>query len=272
MHNIKPLKRLGQNFLVNKGVVRKIIQTANLQPKDIVLEIGPGLGALTKKLAKRAGKVIAVEKDPRMCEILQENLKDFKNVEIVRGDILKLDPKPEVKPRQPRVLKSSFKIVANLPFYITAPVIRKFLEAKNPPKEMVLIVQKEVAQRICAKPPRMNLLAISVQFYARPEIIAYVSKKAFWPQPKVDAAILKITPHNKSLTPDQNPRLSRLNLGFSASGVKLFFKIVRAGFSHPRKQLINNLPKEISSLLPDPKQRAENLTINDWLKLTKVLK
>ena len=272
MHNIKPLKRLGQNFLVDKGIVREIISAAEIKPGDIVLEIGPGLGALTKKLAKRAGKVIAVEKDPRMCEILQENLKDFKNIEIVQGDILKLDPKPEVKPRQPRVLKSSFKIVANLPFYITAPVIRKFLEAKNPPKEMVLIVQKEVAQRICAKPPRMNLLAISVQFYARPEIIAYVSKKAFWPQPKVDAAIIKITPHNKSLTPDQNPRLSRLNLGFSTSGVKLFFKIVRAGFSHPRKQLVNNLPKELGSFLPDPKKRAENLTINDWLKLTKVLK
>ncbi|PIR72642.1 MAG: hypothetical protein COU42_00480 [Candidatus Nealsonbacteria bacterium CG10_big_fil_rev_8_21_14_0_10_36_24] len=157
-------------------------------------------------------------------------------------------------------------MVSNLPFYITAPIIRKFLEAKNSPKEMVLLVQKEVAQRICARPPDMNLLAISVQFYAKPEIISYVSKKSFWPIPKVDSAIIKIVPQKKyNVNKD------------------LFFKIVKAGFSQPRKQLANNLSKmlklnkqEISSLLLKnnikPTLRAEALTIKDWILLTKVLK
>lgn len=274
MQAIRPSKRLGQNFLVDKNVIKKVIRAANLQPNDVVLEIGPGLGALTKELAKLPVQVLAVEKDKRLCQILGAKLKDFENVEIIQGDILKLkpDPKPEVKLGQPRVLKSGFKIVANLPFYITAPVIRKFLESPHPPKEMILIIQKEVAQRICAKPPRMNLLAISVQFYAIPKIISYVSKKSFKPKPKVDAAIIKITPCAKP----------------SFAQKERFFRIVKAGFSHPRKQLVNNLlalsaanglklnKKELSSLLMacgiKPSQRAETLTIDDWIKLTKVLK
>lgn len=262
MNKIRPLKRLGQNFLIDKSVVRKIIKAANLKKDDVVLEIGPGLGALTKKLAKIPVKVLAVEKDKRLCEILRADLKEFKNVEIVHGDILKLAETRSLLDNRDRV-----SVVANLPFYITAPVIRKFLESEKPPKEMVLIIQKEVAQRICAKSPRLNLLAVSVQFYSKPEIISYVSKKSFWPQPEVDAAIIKIKPQI-------NADIKQIYADF--------FKVVKAGFAHPRKQLVNNLSKELklnkselSSLLKGcgikPSQRAETLTINDWLKLTKVL-
>lgn len=265
--NVFPSKRLGQNFLINEGVFKKIIKTANLSKNDLILEIGPGVGNLTLELAKITKKVIAIEKDKKMCEILKDVLESWnmKNVKIIEKDILKLDQKPYIlKP---------YKIVANLPYYITSPVIRKFLELKKPPELMVLMVQKEVAKRICALPPKMSLLAVSVQFYAKPEIISFVSKNSFWPQPKVDSAIIKIVPHRPA------PHQIR-------SGEKFrdcFFKIVKAGFSHPRKQLINNLSKELKLdkekiknwLLENgvkPSQRAESLSVENWQKLTKNFK
>lgn len=252
-----PSKRLGQNFLIDKSIIKKTVEAAELEPDDVVLEIGPGIGVLTQELAKKAKKVIAVEKDFKMIEILKETLGNLKNVEILKGDILKPDPKSYT-------LKL-YKIVANLPFYLTAPVIRKFLESDNQPRVLILVVQKEVGQRICAKPPRMSILAVSVQFYAETEIISYVSKKSFWPSPKVDGAIIKIIPKKTITSP-----------GF----VKLFFRIVKAGFSQPRKQLINNLTKGLKIdkkkvenwLLKNkiqPRQRAETLSINDWIKLTR---
>ena len=154
-YKIKPSKYLGQNFLIDKIVLRKIIKTANLSKNDTVLEIGPGIGNLTIELAKRVKKVIAVEKDKKMIEILKDNLKDFKNIQIIHGDILKI---PDSKFQIPN---SDYRVVANLPYYIVSLIIRKFLESKNPPKEMLLMVQKEVAQRIAAS-EKMNLLAVSV--------------------------------------------------------------------------------------------------------------
>ncbi|GAH64601.1 unnamed protein product, partial [marine sediment metagenome] len=224
-YQIRPLKRLGQNFLIDKRVITKLIGAANLKPKDVILEIGPGIGNLTQELAKKVKKVVAVEKDQKMVEILKETLKDYENVEIIKGDILKLDPRTyNLKPK-------IYKAVGNLPFYLTAPVIRKFLELKNPPREMILVVQKEVGQRICAKSPDMSILAVSVQFYAKPKIISYVSRKSFWPSPKVDSAILRITP--------------LISADRKLINADLFFKIVKAGFSQPRKQLINNLSKSL---------------------------
>ena len=258
-HQLRPLKHFGQNFLIDKRALRKIVAAADLSSQDTVLEIGPGIGALTQELAKKAGKVIAVEKDRNMVDILKETLKDFKNVQMVKGDILKIL-------NSKFIIHNSYKVVANLPYYIVAPVIRKFLEMTEVrPQSMILMVQKEVAQRICAKPPHMSLLAVSVQFYATPEIISYVSKKSFWPQPKVDAAIIKIIPSVKLRLTEESD---------------LFFKIVKAGFSQPRKQLINNLSKALKIdrektktwLLKNkiqPTQRAETLSIDDWLNLTK---
>lgn len=256
-YQIRPSKKLGQNFLIDKKIVQKIIKTVNLGSQDNILEIGPGIGTLTYDLAKKAKKVIAVEKDSKMIEILKETLKDLNNIEIIQGDILSVeDLNLKIK---------NFKVVGNIPFYLTAPVIRKFLEFKHPSKEMILVVQKEVGKRICAKPPRMSLLAISVQFYAEAKIISYISRGAFWPRPKVDSAIIKIISKKQTNRP---------------AFVDLFFKIVKAGFSQPRKQLINNLSKKLQIdkekvknwLLKNdikPAQRAETLTIKNWLKLTK---
>jgi len=250
-YNIRPSKKLGQNFLIDKSVLKKIINVADLKSDDTVLEIGPGLGILTSELAKRVKKVIAAEKDKRLCEALKNILKDYKNVKIVNKDILGF-----------KFQVSSFKLIANLPYYITSPVIRKFLEIKNPPKLMVLMVQKEVAQRICAKPPKMSLLTVAVQFYAKPEIISYVSKKSFYPEPKVDSAIIKILP---KAVPNK-------------IDTKKFFKLVKAGFSSKRKFLINNLSRELKivncklkivfdQIKLGQKLRAENLSIKDWLNL-----
>ncbi len=253
-YGLRPSKRLGQNFLIDEDILKKIIQAAGLSSIDTVLEIGPGLGILTFELAKQVKKVMAVEKDKRMCKILRENLKDYKNVEIVNKDILDLGY---------QVSYIKYKLVANIPYYITSPVIRKFLETKNPPKLMVLMVQKEVAQRIVAKPPKMSLLSIAVQFYADAEIISYVSKKAFWPVPRVDSAIIRIIPRKSAL--------------LSTSVRDKFFKLVKTGFSSKRKMLKNNLPstllgtrkieKILKELSINPKTRAENLSIKDWLNL-----
>ena len=266
---VQPLKRLGQNFLTDKTALKKVITAAELKPTDIILEIGPGTGILTQELAKRVKRVIAIEKDKRMVDILREEMKDFRNVEFINDDVLEIINYKLFKNLKLEI-RNSYKIVGNLPFYLTAPVIRKFLEGKNPPKEMILIIQKEVAQRICAKPPDMNLLAVAVQFYAKPKIISYISKKSFWPQPKVDAAIIKIPRFPKSQIYDW----------ISETNKSLFFKIVKAGFSQPRKQLINNLSKKLKInkdkvknwLLENgvpPTQRAETLTVEDWIKLAR---
>ncbi len=282
-YDVLPSKRMGQNFLIDKSVLRKIVRTAELKPKDVVLEIGPGIGTLTQELAravsadrpaKSGGRIIAVEKDSRMVEILKETLKDFDNTEIIHGDALKIDPKSY------KLQVTSYKIIANLPYNVASAVIRKFLEEKNPPLEMILMVQKEVAQRICAKPRKMSLLAISVQFYSDVKIISYVSKKSFYPQPKVDSAIIKI----KHISPeDGHLEAARINRGLASGAEDLFFKIVKAGFSQPRKQLINNLAKKLKKEKQDikvwllknniePSRRAETLTVNDWIMLTKSIK
>ncbi|MDO8424531.1 MAG: 16S rRNA (adenine(1518)-N(6)/adenine(1519)-N(6))-dimethyltransferase RsmA [bacterium] len=253
-HGAFASKGLGQYFLIDKGPLKDAIEAADLRSDDTVLEIGPGIGTLTYELAQRAKKVVSVEKDAKMVGILKETLAGFKNVEVINGDALEAE----------ELGLEKFKVISNLPYYITSPVIRQFLEAKNRPQAMVLMVQKEVAQRICAKPPEMSLLAISVQFYAKPEIIKYVPKSCFWPQPKVDGAIIKIIPFTEEKT----------------ALVPLFFKIVRTGFSHPRKQLINNFCTGFGTGRPQTQawmaksgigssQRAETLSVGDWILLAK---
>ena len=273
-YNIRPNKLMGQNFLINPRVLQKIIETADLK-NDIVLEVGPGLGTLTQELAKKAKKVIAVEKDKQMNEVLKETLKDFKNVEIIQGDILKVLrsglvssdlARSERLRSKGQTLNSNYKVVANIPYYLTSPLIRMLLESANPPEEIILMIQKEVAQRITAQPPKMNLLAVSIQFYAQPKTISYVSKASFWPEPKVDSAIIKISNIEKIKEIDQ----------------ERFFKIIKAGFSSPRKQLANNLSEklkidkgEIKSALAkcglNPQARAESLSLEDWILLIQLL-
>jgi 16S rRNA (adenine1518-N6/adenine1519-N6)-dimethyltransferase len=251
-YEAKPSKGLGQNFLVDKNILNKIIDSSTINSNDVILEVGPGIGTLTVELCKKAKKVIAIEKDAGMVRILKETLKDYKNIEVVLEDVLKY-----------KVENKNYKLIANIPYYLTSPLIRKFLEEKNQPTEIILMIQKEVAKRMCENPPKMNLLAVSVQFYAEPKIISYVSKNSFLPAPKIDSAIIKIIPKKNS---EANP--------------ELFFKIVKAGFSQPRKQLINNLStilkisREVvlawlskNKILPN--QRAETLSIKDWENLSK---
>lgn len=252
--NIRPNKVMGQNFLINQKALEKIIQAADLSKDDVVLEIGPGLGILTKELAKNTKKVIAIEKDQEIAKVLKEILEDYNNVEIVREDILKFDLKIK-----------NYKVVANIPYYLTSPLIRMLLESDNPPQDITLLMQKEVAQRVCARPPKTNLLAVSVQLYSKPKIISYVSKQSFWPQPKVDSAIIRIANIQK---PDID--------------IKKFFKVVKAGFSSPRKQLINNLSKklkidkeeigeDLTRCRLDTRVRAENLSLENWFELLAVI-
>jgi len=194
-YSARPSKGLGQNFLIDKNVLKKIIGAADLNKNDVVLEVGPGIGTLTQELAKNAKKVIAVEKDKIMIKILGETLKDYKNIEIINGDILRiLNFKFSILNQNLISQFSNYKVVSNIPYYLTSPLIRKFLESDNKPSEIILMVQKEVAQRICSKPPDMSLLAVSVQFYADVKIISYVSKNCFLPVPKVDSALIKIVP------------------------------------------------------------------------------
>jgi len=246
-------KYLGQHFLVDKNILNKIIRAADLSKNDTVLEIGAGTGTLTKKLCEKAKKVIAVEIDRKMVEIMNEVMKEevrSKKLKIIQADVLKLNPKSYY-------LNPNYKIVANIPYQITAPLLEKFLFSENKPKEMVLMVQKEVAQKICCQPPKMNRLGILVQFYGTPQIIGYVSKNCFRPKPMIDSALLKIAISEKFKV--QNPRL--------------FFDLVKKGFSQKRKQLKNIFNKEaLVSVMIRPDGRAEELKLEDWLKLYEYFK
>ncbi len=256
---VKPKKRLGQNFLSQIGVVKKMIGAARIVPNETILEIGPGTGNLTAELIKTGNPVIAIEKDGDMAEILRQKFAGAKNFSLVLQNVLEFD---ETK------ISAPYKVIANLPFYAASPIIRKFLESGNPPRAMSVITQKEVAQRIAAAPPKSNILATAVQFYAAPKIIAYVSKGCFWPAPKVDAAILLLAP-----LPKEGERADK-------QFVENFFKIARAGFSHPRKILAGNLAQELN--LPrqeiikqlernniSPNARAENLSVQNWVSLAR---
>lgn len=274
---IIPTKSKGQNFLIDKNILDKIINAADLKKGDTVLEVGPGFGVLTEELVKRVQKVFAVELDKKLFDYLQNIFRATSGITpFVRGapQSPRRDTQcPKVKFINTDILKSEiknlklgrYKVVANLPYQITSAVIRKFLENDIKPELLVLMVQKEVAERICARPGDMSLLSISVQFYGKPEIAARVSKNSFWPVPKVDSAILKITLIKRKKTDEEK-----------------FFRIVRAGFAHPRKQLRRNLadglnlPVEkidaaIMSAKLNPKIRAEELGVEDWIKIVKTV-
>ena len=259
-YDIKPNKKLGQNFLTSDESVNKVIATAELQPADTVLEIGPGLGALTLTIADQVEKVIAVEKDKQFVGALDNILQsqNVDNVELLCDDILKY--------KIPGL--NAYKIIANLPYNIATAVVMKFLQSKNPPETMVVMLQKEVGQRMCAQPPNMSRLSVFCQFYAKCEIAGYINKHYFYPKPKVDSAIVKIT-DIQTVLPQKN---------YASQFISSFEKIVRAGFSQPRKQLANNLSNELK--LPKdkakvwleqnsikPSQRAETLLIDNWLNL-----
>jgi 16S rRNA (adenine1518-N6/adenine1519-N6)-dimethyltransferase len=253
---ITPSKKMGQSFLVEKRPAEKILEAAEISKNDNIIEIGPGLGALTSEIAKKANTVIAIEKDKRLADLLKEKI-DSPNIKILKEDILKVQMED--------LGFKEYKVISNLPYYISSPVIRKFLEEKNKPELMALMMQKEVAQKIKSRPPFMSILSISVQIYAQIEIKGIVLKKSFWPEPKVDSAIVKIKPKDNYLE--------------KIKDINLFFKIVKAGFSHPRKQILNNFSKVLELNKEDtkkwleknhidPKRRAQTIEIEKWIKIS----
>jgi 16S rRNA (adenine1518-N6/adenine1519-N6)-dimethyltransferase len=264
---LHPRKGLGQNFLVDERVLKQILAKAEVGPEDTVLEVGAGLGTLTQALAERARRVVAVEVDPQLVPALRSRLQSTSNVEIVQGDILALDI-ARLMWGECTQRASPYKVVANIPYYITSAVLRHLLEASARPELIVLMVQKEVAQRIVAKPGEMSLLAVSVQFYALPRLVARVPARAFYPRPKVDSAIVRLDPREQ------------LPLGTDEIGP--FFKVVRAGFAQRRKQLRNSLahglglsPQLVTRAMSgagiDPRRRAQTLSVAEWVTLYRTL-
>lgn len=259
-YGLKPRKGLGQNFLVDRGALARIVAAADLSPEDTVVEVGPGVGHLTRLLSEAAGRVIAVELDSNLAALLRRELADRPNVEIVEGDILALDPAALA---DARATGRPYKVVANLPYYITSAALRHLLEAQPPPALLVVTVQREVADRITASPGDMSLLAVSVQFYGRPRRVARIPAGAFFPPPKVDSAIVRIDVY----PPEERP--------VQVADTQRFFDIVRAGFGQKRKQLRNSLaaglhlPSErVEAALAragiDPHRRAETLSLKEW--------
>ena len=256
-HDLHARKGLAQHFLVDGSFLKKIIAAAGLTPADTVVEVGPGLGVLTLELAKVSGKVIAVELDQTLAGILKDSTSTSGNFTIINEDILKIDPAELVS-------GTRYKVVANLPYYITSAVIRHFLEASAKPSLIVLMVQKEVADVITAPPGEMSLLSVSVRLYGEPEIVAQVPASSFYPVPNVDSAVLKIKVYPQPVIKEQD--------------IPDFFKVVKAGFSANRKQLVNSLSKrlelekkDVITVLEkagiDVRRRAETLTIAEWKKL-----
>jgi 16S rRNA (adenine1518-N6/adenine1519-N6)-dimethyltransferase len=260
-------KGLGQNFLQDPLALEEIASAAEIQRADTVLEIGPGLGSLTRYLAVSAKEVIAVELDENLIPPLQAVLSPYPNVRVIHGDILKLSP-------QDLIEENNYLVVANIPYYITSAVIRHLLaqsskrESESKPRRIVLTIQKEVAQRICAKPGDMSLLALSVQVYGSPRIAAHIPAEAFFPAPKVDSAVLVVDIYPSPLIKEEL--------------LDSFFKLVKAGFSQKRKTLRNSLssglrisPAGAAELLTgvniDPQRRAETLSIQEWEHLAETM-
>ena len=263
-HGFTFSKKLGQNFIINPSVCPRIAELGGAGPDVGVLEIGPGLGVLTWELASRAKKVVAVELDERLLPVLAETLAEFHNVTVIQGDVLKLDLK-ELMERE--FAGMEVVVCANLPYYITSPIVMSLLEARLPVQAITVMVQKEAAARICAEPGSRNAGALSaaVSYYAKPQVLFSVSRGSFMPAPEVDSAVIRLDVRPE---PAVVPR-----------DEKLFFQIIRAGFSQRRKTLLNSLSaglpltKEKTACALEraqirPATRAEELTLEDFCRLT----
>ena len=267
-YNVRAQKSLGQNFLIDRTVLDDILTATQLTKKDYVAEVGPGFGVLTFALAERAGRVLAIETDRQMLSILKAIGSGYPNIDILPANILRVRDQ-DLYARYLEWQKvigrgASYKLVSNLPYYITSAILKQFLETNYRPDLIVVMVQREVAERIVAEPGDLSLLAISVQFFGQPSIVRVVPKTAFWPQPAVDSAILKIVPHAK--------------IPHDIDNISQFFRMIKAGFGERRKQLHNSLAgglglddKAVRNLLAgsgiDPKARAQELTLEQWTKL-----
>lgn len=256
-YHLRPHKGLGQNFLSDDEVLSGIADAAGIPEHAAVLEVGPGLGSLTRHLAERAERVVAVELDKDLIPVLRKEFADCPNVEIVEGDILQFSPDGYFN-------DGDYYVAANIPYYITSAVIRHLLEGKARPKRLALTVQKEVAERICAAPGKLSLLALSVQVYGRADMPMIIPAAAFYPEPNVDSAVVRIELYEEPL--------------ISQEKMEDFFALAKAGFGQKRKTMRNSLSSnlhisgpEAETLLQkagiDPTRRAETLTIDEWKRL-----
>lgn len=264
----KAIKKFGQNFLTSERVISRIIQASHIKKTDIVVEIGPGYGALTFELAKRAKAVYAVEKDRNLVTHLKNKIRETctANVSVIEADIRDISISDILPPH------ASYALVGNIPYYITGFLFRKFLEEeKRKPETIVFMVQREVAERIVSREPRHSLLSVSVQAYGTPKIVIPVPRSFFSPPPKVDSAVLRVS------------TISRDRFKKSGISEKHFFNILHAGFSHPRKLLVSNLADSLS--MPKEKifalcekcgikkeARASELSVEQWFQLVNFLK
>jgi len=258
---MKPKKSFGQNFLTSGKAVFEIIKAGNIQKEEVILEIGPGKGALTEKILETGAKLIAIEKDKDLIPFLEEKFqKELKNKQLIllREDILNIDLNKFLK----KELKvQNYKLIANIPYYITGAIIEKFLSSSQKPSKIVLLVQKEVAERIVARDKKESILSLAVKLYGNPRLIYKVSAGSFFPKPKVDSAVLEIDIKNKEI----NKKIE-----------EKYFKIVKSAFAHKRKVMLSNLKNEFQNtdwkklfekLKLDKKVRAENLNTETFLKI-----
>jgi len=266
-HGFKFSKSLGQNFLIDDNVIDKIIDGARVKEGDKVIEVGPGIGTLTREMAKRAEKVVAVEIDKNLIPILKETLADFDNTEVVNEDILKVDINKLV---DEKLSGGPVKLIANLPYYITTPIVMKFLEEDIPVTDIVVMVQKEVADRMNAVPSTKDYgaLSVAVQYYCDTEIVAKAPRHMFIPQPKVDSTVIGLH--------------IRAEEKYKADNEQLFFKTVKAAFGQRRKTLLNSLSSmgvldkaKIKEVLAeagiDEKRRGETLSIEEFANLSNII-
>jgi len=263
-YGLSPKKGLGQNFLVDPIAIERIIRAAEIPEGGMILEIGPGLGSLTRYLAARANTVIAVELDTNLIPALEEILENYGNVHLVQGDILKINLSAlldNIMGSQEPGITDDYLVVANIPYNITSHLIRRLLEIPRKPSRLVLTIQREVADRICAKPGELSLLALGVQVYGKPTRVLRIPAGSFFPVPKVDSATLRIDLYQQPLIPDQN--------------LETFFSLAKAGFQQKRKNLRNSLAsapglnqESSGSLLStagiDPTRRAQSLSLEEW--------
>lgn len=267
-YNVSAQKSLGQHFLIEPDALKQMLAAASLSKADFVVEVGPGFGVMTFPMADLAGRVLAIETDKKVLSILKALGSGYPNLDILPSNILKLDSR-SIYDRyktwsKVKKGKTSYKLVSNLPYYITSAILKLFLETDLPPDVMVVMMQREVAERIVAEPGELSVLGISVQFFGKPEIIAQVPKTSFWPKPEVDSAIVRITPFK------QHP--------YKIDNVRLFFRIVKAGFGEKRKQLHNSLSgglwlendlvnETLTEIGIDPAIRPQDLSLEEWSKI-----
>ena len=259
---LRPRKSLSQNFLTDPAALDAIVEAAELAPGDRVVEIGPGLGVLTRRLLAAGASVLAVEVDARLAEYLRRELYGIDGFELIEADALSLHPR-EFFPGH------RIKVVANIPYHITSPLLHAFLEGERPPELIVLLVQLEVAERVAAPPGRMSYLSVFAQNVASAEVVARVPAAAFEPAPEVDSAILRLRRHDEPIVPAGEQR-------------EPFYRIVQAGFRQRRKQVHNGLSRELpvereaveaalAGCGVDPERRPQTLTLGEWACLTAAL-